>query len=214
MAKRSSGSAQKKQNLVKLRREKIRAQLGTNYRPSFIQRLPQLFNAEQMLEIIQAVDTNSQAGTIIKSESHTRSEDEIRRSRICWLDRNQFAWLYDSMWEAAKEGNKLYGYEIKPIKEDIQVSVYDESQQGFYTWHMDVDPDFMSRKISISVPLNHPDLYEGGELEFWNGGSVVAPDQKPGFPILFPSWIVHRVNPVTKGRRYSVVCWVSGPDWT
>lgn len=192
----------------------MRARAGSDYRPSYIQRMPRLFTPEQMNQIISEVNEISRAGQTLQVASNSRPEDEVRRSRICWLDRKKYDWLYDDMWEIAKEGNRLYGYDIKPIREQIQVSIYDESQEGFYTWHMDVDPDFMTRKISISVPLNHPAQYEGGDLQFWDGGSVVTATQAPGLPILFPSWIVHRVNPVTQGRRYSMVCWVGGPEWS
>lgn len=214
MMKKARKNTSKKQDLVQQRREQVRAQAGSHYKPSYIQRLPRMFTAEQMVNIIREVDAHSEVGTTRKVVNNTRKADEVRRSLICWLDRKKHEWLYDNMWEIAKEGNKLYGYDIKPIREQIQVSVYDESQEGFYAWHMDVDPDFMGRKISISVPLNHPAQYEGGELQFWDGGSIVTATQAPGLPILFPSWIVHRVNPVTSGRRYSMVCWIGGPEWS
>ena len=110
-----------------------------------------------------------------------------------------------------KGANQIYRFDVEGIKE-MQIAKYDESEQGFFDWHMDVSPGFLSRKISLSVPLNSPDEYEGGELEF-NEGVLRTLPQKAGCVISFPSFVLHRVTPVTKGCRYSLVGWVHGPDW-
>ncbi|WP_369809252.1 2OG-Fe(II) oxygenase [Oceanicoccus sp. KOV_DT_Chl] len=72
----------------------------------------------------------------------------------------------------------------------------------------------MRRKISISIPLNDPSEYEGGELQFNAGGLLLTPDQEKGKALMFPSWMMHRVTPVTLGRRYSMVVWIHGPNWS
>jgi PKHD-type hydroxylase len=71
----------------------------------------------------------------------------------------------------------------------------------------------MTRKISISIPLNDASEYEGGVLELNQGSTIVRMNQKAGLPVIFPSWLTHRVSPVTRGRRYSLVAWVRGPNW-
>ena len=64
-----------------------------------------------------------------------------------------------------------------------------------------------TRKISMSLVLSDPDEYEGGQLEIW-GKSIDV--YKKGSIIFFPSWMPHRVTPVTKGTRYSLVMWFIG----
>jgi PKHD-type hydroxylase len=63
----------------------------------------------------------------------------------------------------------------------------------------------------MSVQLSEPDEYEGGELEFLNFEQPIPKDI--GSLIVFPSYLVHRVNPVTRGLRRSMVSWISGPPF-
>ena len=84
-----------------------------------------------------------------------------------------------------------------------------------YGWHADIGPGLLSkRKISITVQLSEPDEYEGGDMEVFKGGSMKGPfDQAPrkaGCVFIFPSFMMHRVAPVTKGTRKSFVLWLGG----
>ena len=65
------------------------------------------------------------------------------------------------------------------------------------------------RKLSITIILSDSIEYDGGEFVFEKGGDEVFKNQ--GTVIVFPSFIRHRVNPVTKGIRYSLVNWFTGP---
>ncbi|MGB0178111.1 MAG: 2OG-Fe(II) oxygenase, partial [Owenweeksia sp.] len=78
-------------------------------------------------------------------------------------------------------------------------------------WHMDFGAGEIShRKLSMTVQLSDPADYEGGDLEFMINQKVVTAPRTRGTVIVFPSFILHRVTPVTKGVRHSVVGWVSG----
>jgi PKHD-type hydroxylase len=70
------------------------------------------------------------------------------------------------------------------------------------------------RKISITIQMSESDEYAGGDLELWTGGkeSIKAPRGK-GVAVLFPSYILHRVSPVTDGIRKSLVLWVGGSHY-
>jgi len=91
------------------------------------------------------------------------------------------------------------------LPERIHLAVYKAEDQGFFKLHMDTLPCDMTRKLSISVPLNDPSEYEGGALEIHEGSKVLEVKQKTGAPIIFPSWLSHQVTPVTKGRRDALV---------
>jgi PKHD-type hydroxylase len=67
-----------------------------------------------------------------------------------------------------------------------------------------------TRKISITVQLSDPNDYEGGVLELNVGNTIVQMPKEKGCAVLFPSYILHRVTPVTKGIRKSLVLWVGG----
>ena len=85
---------------------------------------------------------------------------------------------------------------------------------GKYDWHIDVGPGEIPsmRKISYTLILN-PDEYEGGELTFHIGRNLDEPlsgQDKIGSMIVFPSYLVHKVNPITSGTRYAIVGWAHG----
>ena len=67
------------------------------------------------------------------------------------------------------------------------------------------------RKISMTLLLSDPSTFEGGELEFMSKGKTAK--LKQGQAIFFSSWLQHRVKPVTKGERYSLVMWFGGPSF-
>ena len=94
--------------------------------------------------------------------------------------------------------------------ENIQIGRYKAT--GHYDWHKDLgepNQDGIQRKLSCSVLLNDVSEFEGGNLEF--KGMENQPIMKQGSLIVFPSFIEHRVVPVTSGTRYSAVSWVSVP---
>jgi PKHD-type hydroxylase len=136
-----------------------------------------------------------------------------RRTKVRWLTIEEHRWVYDVIWEQANQANRLFGFELVPFHDTIQLARYDAEDQGFFRWHADTIPADMSRKISIVVPLCDSTEYEGGALEFNENGAIRCPPQRAGAPIMFPSWLLHRVTPVTRGRRYSLVAWIRGPAW-
>jgi predicted 2-oxoglutarate/Fe(II)-dependent dioxygenase YbiX len=85
-------------------------------------------------------------------------------------------------------------------------------KDGHYHAHVDTfmkpgDPE--CRKLTVLVFLN--DDFEGGRLFIQNGQNKIYPPQKAGTALVFPSFLVHGVEPVTSGIRRSVVTWMVGP---
>ena len=94
----------------------------------------------------------------------------------------------------------------------VQITRYETG--GRYDWHHDDDhnDEGATRKVSLSVCLNNPDQWEGGEFLFKEVNGFEDPRER-GTLILFPSYFVHQVAPVTRGVRYSLVAWMEGPPW-
>jgi len=152
-------------------------------------------------------------------------EENVRENEVVWI-RDQ--WIYDLIWPYMEKANRVAGwrYEIHS-SEDIQISRYKEGD--FYSWHKDGKGDHLSvytennpiiqnrvRKLSMSVILN--DDYEGGEFQFTHYSKekcdIHTPElNKTGSIIVFPSDTEHRITPVTKGIRYSLVAWFLGPPF-
>lgn len=141
---------------------------------------------------------------------------KARNSDICFLQPDQNTmWIFQRLGDIIPIVNyDLFLYDIEAI-ETIQYTLYSETDNQFYDWHYDTHAYWLNyeRKISGSVILSSPDEYEGGELEIIVDGS---PDKaqllKPeaGQIVFFASTMPHRVRPVTKGIRRTLVFWVQG----
>ena len=110
---------------------------------------------------------------------------------------------------------KSYNFNLSTLYENIQYTEYSSDYKGHYGWHMDINGDypFNLRKISVSIQLSSPDEYEGGDLEIFNGTKLDTPFIVPktrGTICIFPSFLLHRVTPIIKGTRRSLVVWVGG----
>jgi len=141
-------------------------------------------------------------------------DKSIRSSSVKWVPKDkEWAWLYDKMMAMIIEANdNVWNFDLYSVLDDIQYTEYHATNDGHYGWHQDIGPGALStRKVSITVQLSGSDEYEGGELEYWKGGQDMqkAPRGK-GVVFIFPSYMMHRVTPVTKGVRRSFVLWVGG----
>tara|TARA_Y100000768_G_scaffold30720_1_gene20312 strand:- start:888 stop:1484 length:597 start_codon:yes stop_codon:yes gene_type:complete len=142
---------------------------------------------------------------------------DTRSSRIKWVPQNtQWWWLYEKLANYAAEANNIWNFDLVTMPEQIQYTEYLASNDGKYEWHQDIGPGMGSlRKVSITVQLSEPNEYEGGDLELYLGGSFEKPNiekspRKAGCVFIFPSYLMHRVAPVTKGTRKSFVLWLGG----
>ena len=140
---------------------------------------------------------------------------DTRRSKVYWLPKtDEFVDIYKMLFDfLAKCNNEFYQFKLSEITEHIQYTVYSSEDQGFYDWHIDMGPNKARRKLSLVCQLSDPSEYEGGELQI-NAGRVLAPEKEKGTVIIFPSYLLHRVTPVTKGVRRSLVLWIEGPAFT
>ena len=127
-------------------------------------------------------------------------------------------WLYKKLIsQIHKVNQENFDYILKFV-EDLQLTEYNENQQGFCSKHDDcgdssILKNFVDiRKLSFSIQLTNPQEYEGGELILYiNDKEFIAPKTK-GTIIFFQSNILHEVKPVKKGTRHALVSWVKGPN--
>ena len=142
------------------------------------------------------------------------ADKSIRSSSIKWIPKtNEWQWLYTKLFNMAIEANNaLWHFDLFTALDSIQYTEYYATEGGHYNWHQDIGPGPMSkRKVSITVQLSDTDDYEGGDLELFKGGNPEYADKAPrgkGVVFIFPSFMMHRVTPVTKGTRRSFVLWV------
>lgn len=144
-------------------------------------------------------------------------DEEIRDSKVTFIKPDpRTEWLFRKMVDFCKfQNSSYYRYNVGFI-ELIQYTEYTED--GFYEYHIDsFDHDYNifveQRKLSVTIQLTDPSEYEGGDLEFYNPRTPVKAPREKGTAVTFPSYMYHRVTPVTKGKRHSLVMWLTGPDF-
>ena len=138
----------------------------------------------------------------------------IRSSKVKWLPKSEeFRGLYERIaQEIMIHNNQHFKFDLDCIREQIQYTEYHAKDQGQYDWHMDLGAGWASlRKLSVTINLSDPKDYDGGVLEFNLGGKTITQGSKAkGAITVFPSYLLHRVSPVTRGTRKSLVLWVGG----
>lgn len=148
----------------------------------------------------------------VKEEDEGFGVDKtIRDSKICWLYPDEAPWVYQRLTKVIINlNNDYFKFDLFGLIEGLQFTKY-EAPSGRYGAHIDKSFNGIIRKLSISVQLSDPQDYEGGDLTFNFGGSglEILPKEQ-GKAIAFPSYVLHEVQPVTKGTRYSLVAWVTG----
>lgn len=145
-----------------------------------------------------------------------RSDLGYRSSIIRWLDAVQERDIVARLMNFVRSSNRTnFGVDIDAPYE-VQFTEYRATNNGHYDWHQDVwleSPRPYARKLSVVVQLSGPDEYKGGEFEFFGIPSPGETFASRGSVLIFPSFLQHRVQPVTEGLRRSLVTWVEGPNW-
>lgn len=122
-------------------------------------------------------------------------------------------WVFDRLSNAISTvNNDFFKFDLTYLHEGAQFTRY-TAPQGNYQWHVDHGLGMPIRKLSVTIQLTEPATYEGGDLEINESGEVERLPRKRGRMMVFPSWTLHRVTPVTSGTRDSLVVWVSGPPF-
>ena len=144
-----------------------------------------------------------------------RVRGEIRVTQTAWMEPSaESKWIYDRIQGVARALNdRVYQFALSGFSENLQYTVYHGTEGGYYDWHVDHGPLRTRRKLSISVQLSDPAQYEGCDLELHAGNKIEKAPRDRGTVIAFPSYVLHRVTPCTKGTRKSIVAWTTGPQF-
>lgn len=143
-------------------------------------------------------------------------DSAIRKNRVVFFESKQDAvqWIFQKTAQGILSINhQFWQFDLSCI-ETLQFTIYDRVAD-FYTAHMDMaHGKTPQRKLSFSVQLSDPASYVGGDLEFHSVGDRFYPASRDqGTMTLFPSYMIHRVTPITHGTRYSLVGWIVGPPF-
>ena len=139
--------------------------------------------------------------------------DDIRITRMAGFSRTPEA---EPIYKKAEYliqalNQRVYQFDITDFSEDFQYTVYEGSEGGHYDWHVDQGLVQVNRKLSFSLQLSEPEDYDGCDLELFTSNEIAKAPRQRGTLIAFPSYALHRVTPVTRGTRKSLVIWTKGP---
>ncbi len=121
--------------------------------------------------------------------------------------------LFNKINSAIKVANiNYFRYDIESI-DTLRFLKYGIG--GTYNWHTDYGRHECSmRKLTAIIQLSDDKDYEGGDFEFGitnsEGDDLVKGNRGKGCLLVFPSFLSHRVAPITKGTRYSIITWMEG----
>lgn len=143
-------------------------------------------------------------------------DNNIRRSGLNWLpNKPEYEWVFDTLGHVISSLNaQFFRFDLTGFGEHIQLTHYDSQNEGMYGWHVDHGMNSSSpcRKLSLVLQLTDPSQYEGGNLEIQpHGNNIIKMKKQRGLVVVFPSWTLHQVTPVTAGTRQSLVAWITGP---
>lgn len=144
-------------------------------------------------------------------DNHRGTLDDWRISNNSWISPQPgTAWIFGKLTNVILDINsKFFNFDITAFSEGLQFTEY-ESPGGKYDMHVDTMRGGSTRKLSITVQLSDMNDYEGGDFVINVGNEIMIP-KKQGMAVVFPSYMLHGVKPVTKGTRYSLVAWIDGP---
>ena len=180
-----------------------------------VETITPVFTPEQCQDIINMGESlkkeQAQVGT---SQPQGKTDTEKRITTISWIPFEKLPEMYKILDNLVQRTNvNHFGFDGIRITELAQYTHYPVG--GFYNWHTDNDivgkNEPPVRKISMTLLLSPPNEFEGGDLELMDQGKTAK--LKQGGAIFFASFIRHRVKPVTRGERKSLVMWFGGPSF-
>ena len=189
-----------------------------NYYCTFDNPFSENFIAEIKKEGLATKQQKASIGVLDKKKN-----TKIRKSKISWI-KNPL--VYDHTNPYIHKANLLSKWNFQwDWNEAPQFTQY--GKHDFYNWHVDGHTDSYGegphkgkmRKLSSILLLSEPGKdFEGGEFEMdfdscGGKGKKIVTELKKGTFIVFPSFVKHRVKPVTKGIRHSMVLWHLGFPW-
>tara|TARA_A100001391_G_scaffold161890_1_gene120867 strand:- start:2410 stop:3012 length:603 start_codon:yes stop_codon:yes gene_type:complete len=144
--------------------------------------------------------------------------EKKRNSNVVWMDP---VWIYRELHPLVHIANADAGWNYHwNWSEACQFTKYNGSKKQHYDWHTDagarINENGKIRKLSMTVALVDGSEYEGGDFEIRMENSkdheihVIKAAKQKGSVTIFPSFVWHRVKPVTAGTRYSLVNWHQG----
>lgn len=170
---------------------------------------PYAFTPEECKRIIELADNQELKPGLIVGEVHDK---DIRNVEVRNLDVSpDTEWIYQKLTMAVTSINNAWWKLDLSHLATTEVLKYEAG--GRYIRHVDHGEGFTTRKVTVSVQLSDPADYDDGDLVLHFKGDPHPVTKELGAIIVFPSFVMHEVNPVTRGVRRAMTAWVEGPPY-
>jgi len=174
-----------------------------------------LFTKEECEKIKKYIyeQNTIQAGVIGNGGKGDTYSPEKRKSNVSWVFPNdENSWVFEKIKNCILDlNNKFFKFDIQGLSEGLQYCSYKKGD--FFIRHPDRAYGIIIRKLSLTIQLSDEKDYKGGELVLYNGLGETIVKKEQGHAVVFPSFVEHEVKPVTKGKRESLVAWITGPQF-
>ena len=171
------------------------------------------FTEQELEKIIEIGESQPKIKATTVGEDVSQKESDYRVSDIAWLSNNpKTSFVFEKISDLAiKANSEMWNFDIWDFQDDLQYTTY-YGNGGHYDWHADLGVGISNRKLSVVLQLSNPDEYEGGDLQMNTGGSILNIPREKGLICFFPSFVLHRVTPLSSGLRRSLVTWLCGAN--
>lgn len=176
-------------------------------------------------KLVELFNSNKSDQSEVGAGVTARTDNLVRQSNLLWFDDNFLE--KNNCWDIQQKvtnrvdelNERFFKFELLFI-EPFQLTQYTSSDRGFYNYHIDATAvtKNITRKLSFVIQLNDPSDFEGGDFCIIDakGEEFNVTQERPdlirkGNIIVFPSFIPHKITPVTSGKRHSLVGWCNGP---
>jgi PKHD-type hydroxylase len=143
----------------------------------------------------------------------------IRKTHVAWVERTpDTEAIYCRMEEVVLQLNgSFFRFDLSGLM-TLQYAVYGGPEGGYFDWHKDYGRDregraWEPRKVTLSLQLSDGADYDGCDLEVRAGNQIDTAPRVRGTLVAFPANVLHRVTPITRGIRKSLVIWAVGPEF-
>lgn len=172
---------------------------------------------DEVKQILAAMDDEKLQQGRITTKDGKNLDASIRSGRVQWIGHKEvgdkvFSHLYTLAYVANRE--RKWNFEIQGIASALQAVRYWGDAEEHYDWHIDWGGgNTRHRKITVVAHLSEEEDFTGGQLQVTNSSIPAMAVQAAGTVTVFPTFLLHRVTPVTSGCRSAAVCWILGPSF-
>ena len=169
-----------------------------------------IFNLEQIKEINNIINLNFIKGKDDYAQKAVKTSD-VKFVNYGKIQKQIFPFVEFCL----TSNNNFFGFDLHPLTsmKKLNYNIYEKGSE--YTWHIDAVPQDPVRDIKLTALLNlSEESYEGGDLVLFRSNEITCNEfNTPGSAIIFPSYINHKVNKITSGKRHTLAIWMSGPKF-